>query len=236
MTVHSRLKLRRSKNLDKHKYQENCSRCIIQPMANVLKFETSTYDELEIPLLVNFESLDSGIAPDYLSLDGAQCSIEDTMLQRLHSVLSVIKNEQLPREHFRDCSHFVMAMCGLWMPTHRPLDERFSMYYECEDSLNTNEDLLGPVMMGIPNDLRCIGFGNIPYIYNHAAYAIDSSLGGMFLQKLGIENDFALTSMKNALDIHENELVHTLNSLWVIACNGLEAFRWSRKIEATTRD
>ncbi len=193
----------------------------------MLQFETQEHRGLSmgLPTLVDLEAVHDERVPEVVSIDGTSCDVDVNITKRFQSVVSKMLRDALPPRHFRDCNHFVMAMCGLWMPTHALHDKRYDLFYTCRES--DAPVLAGPVSMGIPNDSRCLWFGDIAYVYRHIVYGVDTSLGEMCLHKIGVKNCFALSSVEAALKAYNNEVAHTTQELGA-TCGPEEIFRWNR--------
>ena len=193
-----------------------------------LHFETEASNDSThgLPLLIDSDKVTPDSIVRGVKIDGLDAHLDEQIIVTFQQTVSRINTENLPPKHFRDCSHFVMAMCLMWMPTHPPYARDFSTEVECEDNTNANEHF-GPVALGIPNDSRCLGFGDSPFVYSHSVFGIDSSMGVLCLSKLGIQTEYSLSTFNAVLADFDLEVSHPISKLAVKAV-GQEVFQWRR--------
>jgi hypothetical protein len=193
-----------------------------------LRFETKVPvgREVEIPILSGAENITPDTVISGVKIDGSDVNLDERVVATFNETVSRINTETLPPKHFRDCTHFVMAMCGLWMPTHTPFSRDYIMAVEGEDNTNIKEHL-GPAALGIPNDSRCLGFGHDAFVYSHFVFGVDSSIGKLCFSKLGIHDVYSLSTFDTALADADLEVSHPINRLLVRAV-GEEIFQWRR--------
>lgn len=179
-----------------------------------LRFETqpSLTNGKEIPILVDIESVSEDMEIQNVLVNGNKVAIDDTTLRRLAHVVSRMSTERLPKQHFRDCIHFVMAMSGVWLPTSHSLARGRRIEQVC-DSSGLVQEPVGPVSAGIPNDERCLGFDGEPYIYLHAAVGAQTSNGVLYVQKLGTDDHFGLATSQEMLSYYDLDVVHPIQEL-----------------------
>jgi len=193
-----------------------------------LRFETmaAQNDTDKIPILVDSESITVDSIIDGVKIDDSAVSLDHQILRTFQNVVSRINTEVLPPGHFRDCCHFTMAMCGIWMPTHALFDGDFSMKITCHDTADTKEHY-GPVALGIPNDDRCLGFGDAAFVYAHSVFGVDSSIGFLCLSKLGIESEYSLSTFDTVLTEYDLAVSHPIHKL-AVQTFGEEIVTWHR--------
>lgn len=197
-------------------------------MTNLLRFETVVRDSgVELPMLVDIDSVSAAALPDGVTIDGEICDLEEPVLHRAVEVIEILTNEQLAEGHFRDCVSFTMAMSGVWLPTHKPYDRRHETKMEHDDTVIDHTALRGPVSTGTPNDERCIGFGNAKFVYGHAGYAVKTSWGTLALHKLNMNPEYSLSTLEGLMSLYEDEVVHPLTRLTSLH-EGQEVLSWER--------
>lgn len=192
-----------------------------------LNFETELDNTIGLPLLAEVHQITPDTVIHGVKIDGLIIDLDAQITERLRSSVARINTETLEPKHFRDCNHFAMAMCGLWMPTHAPYTKDFSMKIECRDNTVSTEEH-GPIALGIPNDSRCVGFGDQPFVYSHSMFGISTSVGSLCLSKLGIDAKYSISTFDAALREHELEVAHPINSLTILE-NGVDVFQWSHR-------
>lgn len=193
-----------------------------------LQFETQE-DRPELPILVDPESVMHDSEISGVKIDGLSVELDAHIVERFKQTVAVINGETLPAKHFRDCSHFVIALCGFWMPTHRPFDRDFDMEIQCEDQ-NTSAKLLGPMAIGIPNDEQCLGYDSQPFVYCHSTFGTVSSAGNLCFSKLGTRNEYSLSFLEALLSEYSAEVSHPIQRLRVHQ-TGTTIFEWEESID-----
>jgi len=193
-----------------------------------LRFETKVPRgrETGIPILLDVGNVTPDTIITGVKIDGSEVNLDEQIIAAFQETVGRINTETLPPKHFRSCANFVMAMCGVWMPTNPPYVRDFSMEVECEDNTNTIEHH-GPVALGIPNDSRCLDFGNDPFVYSHSVFGVDSSMGILCLSELGIHAEYSLSTFDAALADTQLEVSHPISRL-VVKMVGEEIFEWRK--------
>ena len=176
-----------------------------------LRFETQSHlvQDKEKPLLVDADRVTPDSPMVGVLVDGAEIEFDDSIINRLKRVVSRMTTETLADNHYRDCIHFVMAMSDIWLPTSSPLERGKSMSQIC-DNTPSEDHPVGLVSTGVPNDERCIGFGDAAYVYMHAALGVTSSEGVLYLQKLGIKSAYSLATADQMLAYYDHEVIHPI--------------------------
>lgn len=201
---------------------------IIWAMPELLRFETVIRDDgHEMPVLVDLDSVSTDKLPETLSVDGEACDIDEVIVRRFVSVVERMQKEELPEGHFRDCVSFVMAMSGLWMPTHKPFERRYDCVMQHNDAIG-RDFVIGPVSTGVPYNERFLGFEGCKFVYGHAAYVVETSSGLFALHKLGVSSVYALSTIEGLLTVYDDEVVHSIDSFRVVHM-GEETFIWKRE-------
>lgn len=183
-------------------------------MAMKIQFETpqERAQGLEMPILVDVDKLSTSGLIRAMLIDGEEAGLDETIIETFRDVVVRMRDEKLPDGHFRDCVHFVIAMNGIWLPTHRPFDRGTEMRYVCDESLLVDPPE-GPVFMGVPNDERCLGFGDANFVYFHSAIGYTTLSGVMYLQRLGVDPVFGLSTLEQALAYSDTLVAHPMLSI-----------------------
>lgn len=188
-------------------------------------FETRPEDTPGLSLLTNVDHVTPHTAVEGVRIDDKIIDLEPLTTEMLRLAIAQINTEALDPEHFRDCNHFVMAMCGLWMPTHAPFSNEFSMELECREGEASTRGG-GPIALGIPNDNRCLGFGNQSFVYGHSVFGINTSVGNLCLGKLGTGSEYSISTFDAVLHEYGLEVAHPISQLTVYH-NSADIFHWS---------
>ncbi len=69
--------------------------------------------------------------------------------------------------------------------------------------------------MGIPNDERCLGFGDARFVYSHSVFGVETNRGILYLQKLGTGSRYALMAPQQTLSIFDHEVAHPIKEVTV---------------------
>lgn len=190
-------------------------------------FETPPEDAGGLPLLVNVDRIAHDTVVDGIKIDDVAVELDPHITELLRRTIARFNTETLETGHFRDCIHFVMAMCGLWMPTHLPYARDFLMELECRDDA-TPAEMLGPTALGIPNDSRCLGFDDQPFVYSHSVFGVTTPVGNLCLSRLGTKAEYSMSTFDAMLSDYTLEVVHPIDEL-VVLRNEEGIFHWSRQ-------
>ena len=195
-----------------------------------LQFETNPEltEGFELPMLVDVQNITFDNDYSSLQIDGVEVGLDDKIIQTTADVIGKINEEVLPDKHFRDCVGFTMAMCGVWLPTHKPFDYMYDFEQVCDENVDSNSILEGPVSSGIPNDDRCVGFGDAKFVYSHMAFGLNTSEGNLFVYKIGVESEYCISSLNKVFEFYEHEVVHYVNEARVTHKEQGQLVSWKR--------
>lgn len=192
-----------------------------------LSFETNPEltDGFEIPVLLDIEKTVKRGSWDDIEVDGVKIDAETEVFARFLDTITTFETESLPPGCFRDCVHFMIHTVGIEIPAEQtnPIKDRFDHALSSEP---VSDNYYGPVALGIPNDERCLGFGDIPIVAMHCAQAIPTSAGTRYLQKLGVDPLYALADLDQSLGFYDLEVAHAIEEFSYEAVD--RVYSWSQ--------
>lgn len=197
-----------------------------------LRFETMPHltGGKEVPILVDSSYLQDGHSGKVF-VDDNEIDIDDQLIRDFAHVSGRMATERLPKDHFRDCVHFVMAMNGIWLPTSPVLSRSRSLEQVCNSS-DQNLEPSGIVSSGTINGRYGLGSGNEQYHYSHVAIGTETSAGVRYIQKLGTDSYFGLSTIRQMLEYYDHQVVHPVKELTLK--DGNSEVKWSRQEKTPT--